>query len=302
MAEGRGVLPAALPLRYPSRGEPGRRRRPPHVLLRRPRSGGPAHAAGVPTAPPAARPPRPSDHHGLRALPLRRHRGPRRPRLHRSARLGRAGRPPPGVRPPLRPRLPQRGGRGREDARPDAGDPAGGPRRGGGRHGGRGGRLRPRPGRRPRPAPRPCGRTAGAGLYADAGLQVVYIALALYGWWSWAVGVRTWWVLACATAGATAGLTVLLDRATDSTVPFWDALTTALSLAATYGQCRKKVESWYLWIATDVVYVPLYAHKGLYLTSLLYLGFMALCVAGLLGWRRELAGRTGPAVPVEAAA
>lgn len=158
---------------------------------------------------------------------------------------------------------------------------------------------------------------AGAGLYADAGLQVVYIALALYGWWSWVAGgprsasgrlpvsrtgVRTWWVLACATAAATAGLTVLLDRATDSTVPFWDALTTALSLAATYGQCRKKVESWYLWIAADVVYVPLYAHKGLYLTSLLYLGFMALCVAGLLGWRRELADRTGPAAPVGAAA
>ncbi|MEE1942887.1 nicotinamide riboside transporter PnuC [Streptomyces sp. TRM 70361] len=161
----------------------------------------------------------------------------------------------------------------------------------------------------------------GAGLYADAGLQIVYIALAVYGWWSWVTGgpaaaggrlpvtrttARTWWVLLPATAAATAALTLLLDRATDSTVPFWDALTTALSLAATYGQCRKKVESWYLWIAADVVYVPLYAHKGLYLTALLYLGFMALCVVGLLGWRRELAGRearegTGPAA-VEAVA
>jgi len=157
----------------------------------------------------------------------------------------------------------------------------------------------------------------GAGLYADAGLQVVYIALAVYGWWAWATGgpesasgrlpvsrtgARTWWVLALATAAATAALTLLLDRATDSTVPFWDALTTALSLAATYGQCRKKVECWYLWIAADVVYVPLYAHKGLYLTALLYVGFMALCVVGLLGWRRELAGRTGPAAPAPAGA
>lgn len=157
----------------------------------------------------------------------------------------------------------------------------------------------------------------GAGLYADAGLQVVYIALAAYGWWSWVAGgpkaasgrlpvtrtdARVWWVLAPATAAVTAGLTLLLARATDSTVPFWDALTTALSLAATYGQCRKKVESWYLWIAADVVYVPLYVHKGLHLTALLYLGFMALCVVGLLGWRRELAEREGRGPVVEAVA
>ncbi|NBM19273.1 nicotinamide riboside transporter PnuC [Streptomyces sp. GC420] len=153
---------------------------------------------------------------------------------------------------------------------------------------------------------------SGAGLYADAGLQVVYIALAVYGWWAWVTGgpesaagrlpvsrtrARTWWVLGSATLTGTVLLTLLLDRATDSTVPFWDALTTALSLAATYGQCRKKVESWYLWIAADIVYTPLYAYKGLYLTALLYLGFMALCVLGLRNWRRELTALAGPLGP-----
>ncbi|MEJ8656325.1 nicotinamide riboside transporter PnuC [Streptomyces sp. MS1.AVA.4] len=144
-----------------------------------------------------------------------------------------------------------------------------------------------------------------AGLYADAGLQVVFIALAGYGWWAWTHGggpgsdalpvrrtTRTEWTwLLTAGAVGTLGLTLLLDRATDSTVPFWDALTTALSLTATYGQCRKRLESWWLWIAADVVYVPLYAYKELYLTSLLYLGFMTLCVLGLRGWTRELTVR-----------
>ncbi|WP_406271077.1 nicotinamide riboside transporter PnuC [Actinacidiphila glaucinigra] len=156
----------------------------------------------------------------------------------------------------------------------------------------------------------------GAGLYADAALQVVYVVLAVYGWWSWAAGGpaagrlavsrtdrRTWAVLAPATAVATVLLAVLLDRVTDSTVPFWDALTTALSLAATYGQCRKKIESWYLWIAADLVYVPLYAYKGLYLTSILYAGFLLLCLAGLRGWRTEAASRTGgPEARMEVAA
>ncbi|MQY16871.1 Nicotinamide riboside transporter PnuC [Streptomyces sp. RB5] len=140
-----------------------------------------------------------------------------------------------------------------------------------------------------------------SGLYADAGLQVVFIALACYGWWSWLHGnapgdhlavrrtTRTeWaWLLAAGAAGF-AALWLLLDRATDSTVPQWDALTTALSLMATYGQCRKLIESWWIWIAADIVYIPLYAYKELYLTSLLYVGFLALCVAGLIGWRRAL--------------
>ncbi|MEV8536930.1 nicotinamide riboside transporter PnuC [Streptomyces sp. NPDC051211] len=142
-----------------------------------------------------------------------------------------------------------------------------------------------------------------AGLYADAGLQIVFIALAGYGWWTWTHGggpgtanvlpVRRtsraeWLWLAAAGAVGTGALTLLLERATDSTVPFWDALTTALSLMATYGQCRKRVESWCLWITADLVYIPLYAYKGLHLTALLYVGFLGLCVLGLRGWLRDL--------------
>ncbi|MGW1545950.1 nicotinamide riboside transporter PnuC [Streptomyces sp. NPDC002346] len=144
-----------------------------------------------------------------------------------------------------------------------------------------------------------------SGLYADAGLQIVFITLAVYGWWTWTHGggpgssalavrstTRTEWAWLCAAGVAgTLALTVLLDRATDSTVPFWDALTTTLSLAATYGQCRKLVESWWLWIAADVVYIPLYAYKELYLTSLLYVGFLTLCLVGLRNWKLDLTVR-----------
>jgi nicotinamide mononucleotide transporter len=139
-----------------------------------------------------------------------------------------------------------------------------------------------------------------AGLYADSALQLVYLALAGYGWWTWLRGgvARTtltvsrtttnqWVVLGVAGALGTAGLTVLLDRVTDSTVPLPDAITTVLSLLATWGQARKKLESWWLWIAADVVYVPLYAYKDLWLTAALYVGFLALCVFGLRNWLRD---------------
>ncbi|MGW4940624.1 nicotinamide riboside transporter PnuC [Actinoplanes sp. NPDC004185] len=148
-----------------------------------------------------------------------------------------------------------------------------------------------------------------AGLYADASLQIVYVVLGAYGWWAWLYGgasrtpltVRTttgaeWLGLAVAGVLLTGGLWLFLDRLTSSTVPLADALTTALSLLATYGQTRKLVESWWLWIAADLIYIPLYGYKDLWLTALLYVAFLALCVLGLRAWRAAL--RTQHAVAV----
>ncbi|MEU9020838.1 nicotinamide riboside transporter PnuC [Actinomadura sp. NPDC048394] len=148
------------------------------------------------------------------------------------------------------------------------------------------------------------------GLYADAGLQVVYVVLQLYGWWVWLYAgdgrdelpvrrtARTeWFALAAAGAAGTALLTWMLSAWTDSTVPFWDALTTALSLVATYGQSRKLLESWWLWITADLIYIPLYFYKELKLTGALYVLFLALCVAGLVAWRRDLRRREAAPVP-----
>jgi nicotinamide mononucleotide transporter len=138
-----------------------------------------------------------------------------------------------------------------------------------------------------------------AGLYADAGLQIVYVILGwLYG------GARhtrlvvrsttrhEWLLLAVAGVLLTGVMWFFLDRFTGSTVPLADAVTTALSLLATYGQTRKLVESWWLWIAADLIYIPLYGYKDLWLTALLYIMFLGLCVAGLRAWRRAMVDRS----------
>ncbi|BDC71896.1 nicotinamide riboside transporter PnuC [Prescottella equi] len=149
---------------------------------------------------------------------------------------------------------------------------------------------------------------ATAGLFADSALQIVYIALAVWGWRNWVQGRAgdtlpvtgttgtEWMWLAGAGIAGTGALTLFLDTATSSTVPFWDAVTTILSLLATWGQATKRWESWLLWIAADLIYIPLYLHKGLTLTALLYAGFLLLCIRGLLAWRRSRA--TDPALAV----
>lgn len=143
----------------------------------------------------------------------------------------------------------------------------------------------------------------GAGLYADAVLQVIFAAVAVYGWVLWSrrstanrdlvVEVRraTRRELLGGLAAAallTVAAAVLLHSATDSTVPLPDAFVLAGSLLATWGQARKIIEQWWVWIAVDVVSIPLYATKGLWLTAVLYTGFLALCIDGLRRWTIQL--------------
>ncbi len=149
-----------------------------------------------------------------------------------------------------------------------------------------------------------------SGLYGDAGLQLVYITMNAYGWYTWLrPGVQTaelsvtrtprqtWtWILPSIGVAALL-LARFLATYTDSTVPRWDGLTTSISLAATYGQCKKLVESWWLWIAVDLIYIPLYLYKNLWLTSILYGVFLVLCIVGLRSWMGALRNLT----PVEAA-
>ena len=144
---------------------------------------------------------------------------------------------------------------------------------------------------------------AGARLYGDAALQVIYIALGFQGWYLWlrggenrtplkverASGRLLAGVGAFVIAGTT-GLTFFFRYINDS-APFLDAFTTALSLGAQYLLNRKAVENWWLWITADIVYIYLYAARGLQLTAVLYLVFLGLCVAGLRSWLRTMSVR-----------
>lgn len=142
-----------------------------------------------------------------------------------------------------------------------------------------------------------------ARLYGDAGLQIVYVALGLQGWYSWLYGghnrtalrvaratPRTVAVLSGLVLVGTLGLTLAL-RAFGGAAPLLDAFTTVLSLAAQYMLNRKFLENWYAWIAADVLYVYLYVSRGLHLTAVLYFVFLCLCVAGLRRWLRTMSER-----------
>ena len=136
---------------------------------------------------------------------------------------------------------------------------------------------------------------ADARLYADAALQVVYIALGVMGWWVWATRARepadvqrasTQLLLAITLAvGAATLILVPILRAAHGAAPGWDALTTSMSLGAQLLLNLKRLETWYVWIAVDIIYVPLYLSRDLNLTALVYVVFLALCIQGWRQWR-----------------
>jgi nicotinamide mononucleotide transporter len=135
-------------------------------------------------------------------------------------------------------------------------------------------------------------------LYADAGLQVVFIALGFHGWVVWARGrtdstpirrvpLGELTALVVIFPAAWLGLTRLLEHV-NGAAPVYDAFVTTLSLAAQWLLNRRYVESWLAWIVVDQVFVVLCLSRDMHLTAVLYAIFLAMCVAGLIEWRRTL--------------
>lgn len=137
-------------------------------------------------------------------------------------------------------------------------------------------------------------------LYGEAGLQLVFAALAVWGWWQWRFGrTRDGAVLTVRQLGlhglirpvlltlaAWPLLGLFLARVTDSPLPYWDAFPTVASLLGQWLLARKYEENWPTWIVVNVVSVVLFGLKGYWLTVILYAGFIPMSVIGWRAWRR----------------
>jgi len=88
--------------------------------------------------------------------------------------------------------------------------------------------------------------------------------------------------------GAAAVLGFLLNAHTDASLPWVDSALLAGSLVGSVWAARRNLESWWVWIIVDVLYVAVYVVKHLYLTAVLYGAFVVLAVLGLRRWQTAL--------------
>ena len=150
-------------------------------------------------------------------------------------------------------------------------------------------------------------------LYADATLQVFFLATSAIGWWQWRhagagvaraerpvtrarAGTLAW--MALAALAVTLGYGALLHRFTDAYMPYVDAAVLALSVVAQCLLMMRQIENWAFWIAVNTLSVPLFASRGLSLTAVLYAAYWFNAWYGLWRWRDQM--RAAAATPATA--
>ncbi|GAB2543404.1 nicotinamide riboside transporter PnuC [Brachybacterium huguangmaarense] len=137
-------------------------------------------------------------------------------------------------------------------------------------------------------------------LLGQAGRQVMFIATAVYGWYRWygathsgGAAVEPRWaswgtraLLVVAMVGGTALLTPIFS-ALGSFPPVWaDAWIFMGSLLATFGMAKGWVEFWLIWVAVDVVGVPLLVSAGYYASAFMYVFYGCFTLIGFFVWWR----------------
>lgn len=137
-------------------------------------------------------------------------------------------------------------------------------------------------------------------LYAEATLQIFFIATSAVGWWQWresqglttprpvtraSTGTLVWMALAALTVTIAYG--ALLHRFTDAYMPFIDAGVLAMSVVAQCLLIQRKLQTWPWWLAVNTLSIPLFASRGLWLTAVLYAIYWFNAWYGWWRWRRE---------------
>lgn len=144
-----------------------------------------------------------------------------------------------------------------------------------------------------------------SGFYADMGLQVYYVVISIYGWYFWLKGkrnvnvtenqlpvrttsIKIWINLSGIFIIIFVAILYILLKFTDSTVPYLDTLTTALSIVATWMLAKKYIEHWLIWIFVDVLSIGLYIYKSLWPTVILFTVYTAMAFIGYVEWKKDL--------------
>ncbi|WP_434619618.1 nicotinamide riboside transporter PnuC [Arthrobacter sp. A5] len=154
-----------------------------------------------------------------------------------------------------------------------------------------------------------------ANLLGQAGRQLMFIAVSIFGWYRWkqsqrdpnGAAVEPKWAssrvrlaLVIAMIGGTAVLTPIFS-ALGSYPPVWaDAWIFMGSLLATFGMAKGWVEFWLVWVAVDVVGVPLLFGAGYYASAFMYIFYGAFTLTGFFIWWR-VRNRNAERVTVETA-
>jgi nicotinamide mononucleotide transporter len=141
-------------------------------------------------------------------------------------------------------------------------------------------------------------------LYGEASVNLYYTIMSIYGWTLWVKKderqhykvtiqystAREWrdqlLFFAVCYVVIFSALTWLKQQFAGP-IPWADGFASATAFTGMWLMARKKVESWYWWIATDISSIPLYFVKGYVLSSVFYFILLLMAVSGLIEWMKR---------------
>lgn len=136
-----------------------------------------------------------------------------------------------------------------------------------------------------------------AGLPMQSLLQLLYVAMSVYGWLAWGrddgepppqpLPLRVHLLALAGIALATAVSAPLVAHYALANLPVADSLGTWASLFATWLLARRYIDNWLWWVVIDSGLAALFASQGLWPTAALYLAYSLLAIAGWNSWRRN---------------
>ena len=140
------------------------------------------------------------------------------------------------------------------------------------------------------------------GLLGEASVNFYYTVMSIYGWILWTRKDREQHIILRITFASKKewvqhlsfftffyiaiffSLTELKKNFAPGAIPWADAFASATAFTGMWLMAKKKVESWYWWIATNIASVPLYFVKHYVFTSVYYIVLLIMAIAGLLEW------------------
>jgi nicotinamide mononucleotide transporter len=142
-----------------------------------------------------------------------------------------------------------------------------------------------------------------ADLWGQAGRQIFFAAVSIYGWWQWrrnrrsgavpdGTAVMPRWAQGNELRAMILAGTVMMFaffyslRALGSYGPLSDAWILTGSILATYGMARGFVDFWWIWVGVDVVGVPLLIQANYYPSAVMYVIYGSFCIGGFFSWHR----------------
>lgn len=142
-------------------------------------------------------------------------------------------------------------------------------------------------------------------LLGEATVNFYYTIMSIYGWILWAKKNQQHQHAVVITSSSTKewrnqllffaffyvsffiALTWLKKGFAPGAIPWADALASAAAFTGMWLMARKKVESWYWWIATNIASIPLYFVKGLVFTSVFYFILFIMAIFGVYEWKKR---------------